>query len=317
VAVFRVSGPAAAAAIETLTQENIPNARAATLRTFHAANGMPIDKGLVIWFPAPNSFTGEDVAEFHTHGGRAVTQAMLAALAAAPNCRMAEPGEFTRRAFEHGKLDLTQAEAIADLVDAETETQRVQALRQLEGSLGALYHGWADRITKTLAHLEAYLDFPDEPLPPELAAAHTATLAELVAAITAHLADAHKGERLRDGIRIAIIGAPNAGKSSLLNALAAREAAIVSPIAGTTRDVVEVALNMGGYPVLLQDTAGLRTTTDPIEAEGVRRAAARAADADLKLAVFDSTITPDADTLAQVDERTIVVLNKVDRWTGV
>ncbi len=311
-ALFRVSGPQAGAAITTLTKEDIPNARMATLRTFHDAAGAPIDKGLLLWFPAPNSFTGEDVAEFHPHGGRAVTQAMLAALAAVPDCRLAEPGEFTRRAFEHGKLDLTQAEAIADLVDAETEAQRKQALRQLEGHLGDLYHGWAGRITKTLAHLEAYLDFPDEPLPPELAAAHEATLADLHTAITTHLADAHKGERLRDGIRIAIIGAPNAGKSSLLNVLVAREAAIVSPVAGTTRDVVEVALNIGDFPVLLQDTAGLRDTDDMIEAEGVRRATARAAEADLRLALFDATAEPDKATLGQINASTIVVWNKID-----
>ena len=312
VAVFRVSGPQAGVTIERLTKENIPNARTAALRTFFDTAGQALDKGLVLWFPAPNSFTGEDVAEFHPHGGRAVTQAMLATLAAVPGCRLAEPGEFTRRAFEHDKLDLTQAEAIADLVDAETEAQRKQALRQLEGDLGKLYHSWADRIVKTLAHLEAYLDFPDEPLPPELSAAHIAVLNELHTAIAAHLADGHKGERLRDGIRIAIIGAPNAGKSSLLNALAKREAAIVSPIPGTTRDVVEVPLNICGYPVLLQDTAGLRDTDDAIEAEGVRRAAARAADADLKLAVFDGTIAADTATLAQVDARTITVLTKAD-----
>lgn len=316
VAVFRVSGPQAEAALRQLTRAEAPPARMATLCSFYTKQNELLDKGIVLWFPNPGSFTGEDVVEFQPHGGRAVTQAMLRALSDVPGCRLAEPGEFTRRAFENGKLDLTQAEAIADLVDAETEAQRQQALRQLEGDLGKLYHGWADAITTALAHLEAYLDFPDEPLPVELAEKHEKTLKTLVLALQEHLGDAHRGERLRDGIRIAIIGAPNTGKSSLLNALAMREAAIVSPTPGTTRDVIEVALNLGGFPVVLQDTAGLRETADPIEAEGVRRAGSMARDADLKLAVFDANREPDPETLAQVDRNTILVTNKVDLKSG-
>lgn len=317
VAVFRVSGPSAAKAITALTDEELPSPRIARLVTFiDPVTTDKIDKGLVLWFPGPNSFTGEDVAEFHPHGGRAVCDAMLRAFAALPGCRLAEPGEFTRRAFEHGKLDLTEAEAIADLVDAETEAQRRQAVRQLEGELGRIYRRWSDTLVKCVAHLEAYLDFPDEPLPPELEAAHQSTVATLIEEISLHLNDAGRGQRLRDGIRVAIVGAPNAGKSSLLNILSARDAAIVSATPGTTRDVVEVALNFGGFPVVLQDTAGLRETTDTIEAEGVKRAAARAEDADIRLAVFDGTMVPDKETLGLIGEKTIVVANKSDLWQG-
>ena len=188
--------------------------------------------------------------------------------------RLAEPGEFTRRAFLNGKLDLTQAEAVADLAAAETEAQRRQALRQLDGALGALYRGWSERLLRLLAHLEAAIDFPDEDLPPEIEARVAAETAALAGEIEAHLADGHRGERLRDGIAVAIVGPPNAGKSSLLNQLARREAAITSPIAGTTRDVIEVAIDLAGYPVVLADTAGLRETADAIEQEGLRRALA-------------------------------------------
>lgn len=316
VAVFRVSGPQAAAALAALAgfqSSNLPTPRTAVLRTLvNPVTAEKIDTGLVLWFPAPNSFTGEDVVEFQPHGGRAVTAAMLQALGQVPGLRLAAPGEFTKRAFLHGKLDLTEAEAIADLVDAETEQQRRQALRQLEGELGRLYHGWSQQILQMLAHLEAYLDFPDEALPEALAEQHQAIIKHLTGALQAHLADAHRGERLRDGIRIAIVGAPNAGKSSLLNALALRDAAIVSPTPGTTRDVVEVALNLGGFPVLLADTAGLRETTDSIEAEGVRRAGQQAENADIKIAVFDGTQPPDDATLHYVGPSTLVVLNKAD-----
>ena len=208
--------------------------------------------------------------------------------------QLAEPGEFTRRAFLNGKLDLTQAEAIADLAAAETEAQRRQALRQLDGALGALYRGWGERLLRLLAHLEAAIDFPDEDLPPEIEARVAADSAALVAEIEAHLADGHRGERLRDGIAVAIVGPPNAGKSSLLNQLARREAAITSPIAGTTRDVIEVAIDLAGYPVVLADTAGLRETADAIEQEGLRRALRRAELAELRLFVFDASRPQDA-----------------------
>jgi tRNA modification GTPase len=235
-------------------------------------------------------------------------------LASLPGLRIAEPGEFSRRGFENGKFDLTAAEAIADLVDADTAAQRRQALRQMEGELGRLYDGWRHRLTRSLAHLEADIDFPDEDLPEGIAVMVRPELEALAGEIASHLNDNRRGERLRDGIHIAILGAPNAGKSSLLNVLARREAAIVSERAGTTRDVVEVHLDLGGFPVVLADTAGLREAADEIESEGIRRALDRAANADLKLAVFDAAALPelDAQTLAVVDGQTLVVLNKMD-----
>ncbi|WP_158047740.1 tRNA uridine-5-carboxymethylaminomethyl(34) synthesis GTPase MnmE [Skermanella pratensis] len=316
VAIVRVSGPRAGDALTTLSGRPLPAPRiAAVARLADPRSGEFLDQGLVLWFPAPRSFTGEDVAELHVHGGRAVVAGLIDALSALPGFRIAEPGEFSRRGFENGKFDLTAAEAIADLVDAETSAQRRQALRQMEGELGRLYEDWRHRLTHALAHLEADIDFPDEDLPEGVSDQVRPVLESLIAGLRAHLDDKHRGERLRDGIHIAILGAPNAGKSSLLNALARREAAIVSERAGTTRDVVEVHLDLGGYPVVLADTAGLREAADEIESEGIRRALARAAQADLKLAVFDATSLPDLDaqTLAVVDEDALVVLNKCDR----
>ena len=275
-------------------------------------SGGELDDGLVLWFPAPRSVTGEDVAEFHLHGGRAVVSGVMAALRGL-GLRLAEPGEFTRRAFLNGKLDLTQAEAIADLAAAETEAQRRQALRQLDGALGEFYRGWAQRLLRALAHLEAAIDFPDEELPPEIEGRVAAEAEALAGEIEAHLADSHRGERLRDGIAIAIVGPPNAGKSSLLNQLARREAAITSPIAGTTRDVIEVAIDLAGYPAVLADTAGLRESADAIEQEGLRRALARAEAADLRLYVFDATMPEAANgAAAWPGPNTIVVANKTD-----
>lgn len=320
VAVIRVSGPAAGPAVEVLGAGTLPPARSATLvRLTDPAGGEHIDTGLVLWFPAPRSFTGEDVVEFHVHGGRAVTSALIEALGRLPGLRPAEPGEFSRRAFENGKFDLTEAEAVADLVDAETSAQRRQALRQMEGELGRLYETWRGKLVRALAHAEADMDFPEEDLPSSLSGTVRPVLEELAAGIAAHLADGGRGERLREGIAIAILGAPNAGKSSLLNALARRDAAIVSERAGTTRDVVEVHLDLGGYPVLVADTAGLREAGDEIEGEGIRRALLRAERADLKLAVFDATVLPvaDARTAALIDDRTIVVVNKADRVPGI
>ncbi len=256
----------------------------------------------------PRSATGEDVAEFHLHGSRAVLAAMAQALRGL-GLRLAEPGEFTRRAFLNGKLDLTQAEAIADLVAAETEAQRRQALRQLDGELGGLYRGWSRRLTRALAHLEAAIDFPDEDLPPEIETGIANEIAVLSAEIDNHLADGHRGERLRDGIDVAIIGPPNAGKSSLLNRLARRDAAITSPIPGTTRDVIEVAIDLQGYPVVLSDTAGLRESEDPIEQEGLRRALRRADEAELRLFVFEAGACA-AYRWSRPD--TLLIANKID-----
>jgi len=278
--------------------------------------GDDIDDAITLWFPAPASVTGEDVAEFQVHGSRAVLTALMAALSRM-GLRLAEPGEFTRRAFFNGKLDLVQAEAIADLTAAETEAQRRQALRQLDGHLGALYHGWSARLLRGLAHLEAVIDFPDEDLPPETEAEIATETKALAAEIGDHLADNRRGERLRDGIAIAIVGPPNAGKSSLLNKLAQREAAITSPIAGTTRDVIEVAIDLGGYPVVLADTAGLRDSADVIEQEGLRRALARAEAAELRLFVFDARRPEDAaGAVAWPGPDTVLVANKIDLVAG-
>ncbi len=318
-AVIRLSGPRAGDALERLTQRPLPLPRRMTLRTLlDPVSGEAIDRGLVVWFAAPNTETGEPMVELHLHGGRAVVGAALDALAHLGFCRLAEPGEFTRRAFEHGKLDLTEAEGIADLVAAETAAQRRQALQQMDGALHRLYEEWRSRGLRALAHLEAAIDFPDEDLPEGLADEVRVAIGGLQAEIAAHLED-RRGERLRDGLSIAIIGPPNAGKSSLLNLLARREAAIVSETAGTTRDVIEVHLDLGGWPVVLADTAGLRHSTDAIEQEGVRRARARAAAADLRVLVLDASGDWRTEMQAIIaatehwnPSRDIVVANKTD-----
>lgn len=313
VAVIRISGPQAADTLTALCGADLPRARTAFLRKLRDAEGRLLDEGMVLWFPRPHSFTGEDVVELQVHGGRAVLAALFEALAKLPGLRLAEPGEFSRRAFENGKLDLTEAEGLGDLINAETEAQRRQALRQMQGALGQLYEGWRNQLTRALAHLEADIDFPDEDLPAGVAAEVMPQIARLREEIAAHLADNRRGERLRDGLMVAILGAPNVGKSSLLNALAQREAAIVSEIPGTTRDVIEVHLDLGGYPVILADTAGLRESADTIESEGVARALKRAEAADLKLVVVDATKkTVPKETLALVNADAIVVANKTD-----
>lgn len=281
VAVIRLSGPAARAALTGLDLGDL-KPRQASLRRLRDSAGSEIDQALVLWFPGPASFTGEDCAELHLHGGLAVVAAATDALLAL-GLRLAEPGEFTRRAFQNGKLDLAQAEAVADLVDAETTAQRDQALRQLEGALSRRYETWRDGLIHVLAMLEAAVDFPDEELPEDLANRARPGLEALIADLDAALADGKRGERIRDGFRIALTGEPNAGKSSLFNALVGRDAAIVTPIAGTTRDVIEASLVLGGRKVLIADTAGLRDTDDVIEAEGVARARAWAEGADLTL----------------------------------
>ena len=268
----------------------------------------------MLWFPAPASFTGEDVAEFHVHGGPAVVARLLDALGEVPDLRPAAAGEFTRRAFDNGKLDLTQVEGLADLINAETESQRRQALRQMEGALGRLYEDWRERLIGALAHIEAEIDFPDENLPTGISEVATHNILSLYSELLLHLDDRRRGERLRDGLHIAIVGPPNVGKSSLLNLLAQRDAAIVSTTAGTTRDVIEVHLDIAGYPVIVADTAGLREDAEAIEGEGVRRARARAAAADLTLALFDAACWPRLDdaTLRLVDANCIAVVNKID-----
>ena len=313
VAVIRVSGARAEAALGALTRRAAPPPRQAVLRRFRDPHGAVIDQGLVLWFPGPASFTGEDCAEFHVHGGPAVVSAMADALSLA-GLRPAEAGEFSRRAFANGKMDLTEAEGLADLIDAETEGQRAQALAQMTGALKTLYDGWRAQLITVLAALEGEIDFPDEDdVPDHLSETAGAPLAALAAGLDAHLDDDRRGERVRDGFVIALIGAPNAGKSSLLNRLARREAAIVTDVPGTTRDVVEVRLVLGGFPVILADTAGLREAADQVEAEGVRRALARAEDADLRLALVDvsrETLRPElAEHLREGDA---VIWNKAD-----
>lgn len=314
VAVIRISGPSAGAALHALTGLIDPAPRVAHLAPIkHPESGAALDRALVLWFPAPASFTGEDVTELHIHGGRAVIASVLEALGALKDLRPAEPGEFTRRAFEAGKMDLTEVEGLADLIDAETDAQRRQALRQMEGALGGLVAKWRGQVIELAALVAADIDFPDEDdVPGGLTAKARPGIAALRAELESERQRGERGIKLREGLEVAILGAPNAGKSSLLNALAGREAAIVSAQAGTTRDVVEVQLDLGGYPVTLADTAGLREAADEIESEGIKRALMRAERADLRLVVFDACQPPDPQSKAQVRAGDIVVISKAD-----
>jgi tRNA modification GTPase len=288
IAVVRVSGPAARSALEAICK--LPEPRRAALRRLRDPSSKAVlDDALVLWLPGPATETGEDMAELHLHGGRAVVAAVLDALAQLPGLRGAEAGEFTRCAFENGRLDLTAVEGLADLVFAETEAQRAQAMRQFQGHLGKRAEDWRQRLIGALALVEGGIDFSDQEVPENMIEPALHAARELLEEIEKTLRDEHRGERLREGLVVAIAGPPNAGKSSLLNRLARREAAIVSPYPGTTRDVIEVHLDLGGYPVTLLDTAGVRDSDDPVEQEGVRRARARADAADLVLWVEDAT----------------------------
>jgi tRNA modification GTPase len=312
IAILRLSGPGTDAALTTLGAGGL-KPRMASLRDL-SHDGRPIDQALVLRFPAPHSYTGEDCAELHLHGGCAVVEAAGEALVAL-GLRPAEPGEFTRRAFENGRMDLAQAEAVADLIDAETAAQASQALGQLDGALSQTYAGFRRDLLTALALVEAEIDFPDEEVPDNLARAAGPVLDRLIADLKAALAGARRGQRVREGYRIVLIGETNAGKSSLFNALVAREAAIVTPIAGTTRDVLDADLIIGGYAVTLSDTAGLRDSADPVEAEGVRRARARAEAADLRL----WTRGPDdaeGDAAGFVRPGDLLVLTKADLGPG-
>lgn len=322
VAVIRISGPQAFSSLNSLIKNDIHKdiPRITLRKIYDPVTDILLDEALILTFKGPNSFTGEDVVEYHCHGSPAVVDGLLAALGHMADHRLAQSGEFTRRAFENGRLDLTAAEAVADLIDAETQAQRQQALDQMGGALARLYDGWREELVRALAYVEAVIDFPDEDVPDSETARALPAVQKLHDEIAAHLNDNRRGERLREGIQVAVIGAPNAGKSSLVNVLAQRDVAIVSPTAGTTRDIIEVHLNLSGYPVILADTAGLRpdqltsdNAQDMIESEGIRRALARAAQADIRLLVFDgaSRIT-DKHTASLIDETAIVVYNKAD-----
>ncbi|MEG9860952.1 MAG: tRNA uridine-5-carboxymethylaminomethyl(34) synthesis GTPase MnmE [Parvularculales bacterium] len=313
IAVVRLSGPQSGAAIEALTGKSPAEPRRAVLRSLYDDAGALLDKGLVLFFSAPASATGEDMAEFHVHGGPAVVAGVLESLTGLSGIDLAEPGDFTRRAFEAGRLDLTAVEGLADLIAADTKAQHRQAVRQMNGALAHLCDGWRDQLVKALAYLEAEIDFPDEDLPEALSA-------EVVSPLMAVVEDMERtlnrvgGERIREGVQVAIIGPPNVGKSSLLNALARREAAIVADESGTTRDVIEVALDLGGMPVVLFDTAGLREVEEGVEAEGVRRARVRADQADIRLIMVsvETSVEDARDVLALRRSGDVVVVNKQD-----
>jgi tRNA modification GTPase len=325
VAIIRISGQNAGAVLRTITQRDLPKPRVAARRKFYAATPVDpsprshqvIDDGLALWFPSPASFTGEDMAELHIHGGPAIIAAMAESLAV-QGLQPAEPGAFTRRAFDNGKLDLTEVEGLADLIAAETEAQRRQALLQLEGAFGDQVETWRRALLGALARIEAAIDFPEEDLPSGLVEGVDEAMRAVGNEIAHTLDDDHRGERLREGLSVVILGAPNAGKSSLMNTLAKRDVAIVSDEAGTTRDVIEMHLDLSGYPVLLADTAGLRESGNKIETEGVRRALARASHADVKVIVLDGAVWPviPEATRAQIDAASILVLNKADLLTA-
>ena len=314
IAVIRVSGKKTADVIKQITGEGLPIPRMATLKKFNK-NGSKelIDEGVIIWFPAPNSYTGEDLAEFHVHGSRAVINAMHETISKIKNCRLAEPGEFTKRAFQNGRLNLLKAESIADLISAETEIQRKQALKVMSGTSSAKFNSWRENILKILSHVEAKIDFPDEDLPKNIIKEIQKTSNNVLQEIKKTLDDQKVGERIREGFKIAIVGPPNSGKSSLLNYLSKRDVAIVSEIAGTTRDVIETHLNLDGYPVIVSDTAGIRNSKNEIEKKGIKIALKRAEDADLRLIIISAKNVDFTSVLkGLLTKNAILVVNKSD-----
>jgi len=314
VAVIRVSGKNTAEVVKKLTGSKLPVPRVATLKKFNKNGGKePIDEGVIIWFPAPNSYTGEDLAEFHVHGSHAVIKAMHLAISKVKNCRLAEPGEFTKRAFQNGRINLLKAESIGDLISAETEIQRKQALKIMSGRSSEKFNSWREKLLEILSHIEAKIDFPEEDLPKNIIRKIKKTLNNVLIEIKKTLNDQKVGERIREGFKIAIIGPPNSGKSSLLNYLSKRDAAIVSEIAGTTRDVIETHLNLDGYPVIVSDTAGIRNSKNEIEKKGIKVALKRAEDADLKLVIVSIKNVDFTSVLKKLlIKNAILVINKSD-----
>ena len=318
IAVIRVSGKNTAEVIKQVTGEDLPSPRVATLRKFNN-NGAKelIDEGVIIWFPAPHSYTGEDLAEFHVHGSRAVINAMHFTISKVKNCRLAEPGEFTKKAFQNGKINLLKAESIADLISSETEIQRKQALKIMSGKSSDKFNSWRKKLLKILSHIEAKIDFPDDDLPNSITKEIKKTSNDVMSEIKKTLNDQKVGERIREGFKIAIIGPTNAGKSSLLNYLSKRDVAIVSEIAGTTRDVIETHLNLDGYPVVLSDTAGIRSSKNEIEKKGIKIALNRAEDADLKLVIVSAKNNDFTNVLKSLlSKNAILVVNKSDLIKG-
>jgi tRNA modification GTPase len=318
VAVIRVSGKNTAEVVKKITNSKLPKPRVATLVKFNK-NGAKelIDEGVVIWFPAPNSYTGEDLAEFHVHGSRAVINAMQLAISKIKDCRLAEPGEFTKWAFQNGKINILKAESIADLISAETEIQRKQALKIMSGKTSDRYNSWREKLLKILSHVEAKIDFPDENLPKNIINEIQKTSNDVLKELKKTLNDEKVGERIREGFKIAILGPPNSGKSSLLNYLSKRDVAIVSEIAGTTRDVIETHLNLDGYPVIVSDTAGIRNSKNEIEKKGIKIALKRAEDADLKLVIVSAKNVDFTSVLMKLlTKNAILVLNKSDLVRG-
>ena len=314
IAVIRVSGKNTAEVVKKMTGAELPRPRVATLKKFNK-NGEKelIDEGVIIWFPAPNSYTGENLAEFHVHGSRAVINAMHSAISKIKNCRLAEPGEFTKRAFQNGKINLLKAESIADLISSETEIQRKQALKIMSGKSADKFNSWREKLLKILSHVEAKIDFPDEGLPKKIITEVQKTSNTVLTEIKKTLDDQNVGERIREGFKIAIVGPTNSGKSSLLNYLSKRDAAIVSETAGTTRDVIETHLNLDGYPVVLSDTAGIRNSKSEIERKGIKIALNRAEDADLRLVII-SAKNPHFTSVLRglLTNNAILVINKSD-----
>ena len=318
IAVVRVSGKETSEVIKQITREDLPSPRVATLKKFNKIDTNElIDEGVIIWFPGPNSYTGEDLAEFHVHGSRAVISALHSSISKIKNCRLAEPGEFTKIAFQNGKINLLKAESIADLVSSETEIQRKQAIKIMSGKSSDQFNSWREKLLKILSHIEAKIDFPDEDLPKDILSEIQKTSDQVSSEIKKILDDQKVGERIREGFKIAIVGPINAGKSSLLNYLSKRDVAIVSEIAGTTRDVIETHLNLDGYPVVVSDTAGIRDSKNEIEKKGIKLALNRAEDADLKLVIIDAKNVDFTGVLKDlVDENAILVVNKSDLLNG-